>query len=71
MCCSVQNSAEIQLNERVAIIKEKENQTDSKKKKKKKRKLWHALQDNVTETRFSGWVRKTIYIDNIIKTKAE
>lgn len=33
-CRSVQNRAEIQLNERVAIIKEKENQTNLEKKKK-------------------------------------
>jgi len=31
----VQNRAEIQLNERVAIIKEKENQTNLEKRKKK------------------------------------
>lgn len=60
----MQNRAEIQLNERVAIIKEKENQTNLEKKKK----LWNTLQGNVTETR---WVRQAIYIDNIIKTKAE
>lgn len=35
---------------------------------KKKKKLWNTLQGNVTETR---WVRQAIYIDNIIKTKAQ